>query len=276
MRTSTPPASIQTIRIRTYDALKPWLDGFRADTFNLLFLTGAPGLGKSRMVRAALGTRPHLWIEGHATPLKAYMELYRHRDQPVVFDDEDTFHSHPQKVALMKCLCGTEPVKRLAWDTTSPVLDEACVPGSFETASKVMVVTNRATAVAPGVAALFDRGSVLAFEPTAAELHAQVEPWLGDPEVLAFFAEWLPLIAAPSMRLYVKAKEMKAAGIDWKAVLLKQWKGKRFGLVARLQDELELASEEHRAAAFEARGGGSRATYFRYLKKWRELRGECG
>lgn len=276
MRTSTPPATIQSIRIRTYAALHPWLNGFRADKINLLFLTGAPGLGKSRMVRAALHHRPHLWIEGHATPLKAYMELYRHRDQPVVIDDEDTFQSHPQKVALMKCLCGTEPVKRLAWDTTSPVLDEACVPGAFETASKVVVVTNRANAVAPGVAALFDRGSVLSFEPTAAEIHAQVEPWLGDPEVLAFFAEWLGAVPSPSMRLYVKAKEMKELGIDWKAVLLEQWDSTQFGLVARLHAEPQLATEEHRAAAFEARGGGSRATYFRYLKKWRELRGECG
>jgi hypothetical protein len=262
---------IPAIRVTTYTELNPWLAGFRGRKFDLLFLTGAPGLGKSRAVRGALEGCPHLWIEGHATPLSAYVELYRHRDRPVVIDDEDTFHADPQKVALMKSLCGTEPVKRLAWGTTSPVLAEAGVPSSFETTSKVVVVTNRATAVRPCVAALFDRAHVLAFEPSAAEVHARVAPWLGDPEVLAFFAEWLPMISAPSMRRYVLAKQMKAAGLDWKAVLLEQWEATRYGLVARLHADPELATEEQRAAAFEARGGGSRATYFRYLKKWRAL-----
>ncbi len=268
------PQPSNVIRVRTYAALDPWLDGVRAGAVNLLFLTGSPGLGKSRLVRSALAARPYLRIEGHATPLKMYAELYRHRDQPVVIDDEDTFHTAPQKVSLMKCLCGTEPIKRLAWDTTSKLLDELHVPAAFETASKVVVITNRAIAVSPQVAALFDRGSVISFEPPAAEVHAQVERWLDDSEILAFFVRWLAVIPEPSMRLYVKAKEMKAIGIDWRAVLMGQWKAGRLWLLNQVQADPILTTEAARVAAFAARGGGERATYFRYLKKWRRATGD--
>jgi hypothetical protein len=267
------PALSNLIRIRTYAALGPWVAGFAAGKFNLLFVTGPPGLGKSRMVQAALAGQPHLYIEGHVTPLKMHIDLFHHRDQPVVIDDEDTFHTHPQKVSQMKCLCGTEPVKRVRWETTCRVLAECEVPEAFETTSKVVVITNHARAVSPPVAALFDRGTLLSFEPPAREIHARVEGWLDDPEILAFFARWLRVIPLPSMRLYAKAKEMKAAGIDWRATLMGQWKAGRLWVVDQVQADPALTTEAERAAAFEARGGGARATYYRYLKKWRRAIG---
>jgi hypothetical protein len=240
---------------------------------NLLFLTGDPGQGKSRMVQATLAEQPHLYIEGHATPLKMHIDLYRHRDQPVVIDDEDTFHVDPRKVSQMKCLCSTEPVKRLKWETTSQILEDYQVPEEFQTTSKVVVLTNHARAANPQIAALFDRGNLISFEPSAREIHAQVEGWLDDPEILAFFARWLPIIPAPSMRLYVKAKEMKASDIDWRGTLMGQWKAGRLWLVDQVQADLALTTEAAREAAFSARGGGERATYYRYLKRWRRAVG---
>ena len=77
MKTALPRPP-RTITIRSYAALLPFLTGFRDGNFNLLFLIGAPGLGKSRQARAALGDREALLIEGHATPLKIYEQLFRH------------------------------------------------------------------------------------------------------------------------------------------------------------------------------------------------------
>ena len=266
----TPPAGPQhLVRLTTYAALAPWLAGVRDGRFNLLFLTGRPGLGKTRGVRAALAEQPHLLVEGHATPLKLYAELFRHRDRPVVIDDEDSVHADPLKVRLMKCLCGTEPVKRVAWESTTKLLAELGLPTAFQTTSKVVVVTNHLSALNPHVAALFDRGQVLSFEPSAAEVHAQAAGWFPDPDVLAFFARWLRVIPAPSLRLYLKAAEMKAAGIDWQPVLARQWKAGKLFLLDAIRRDATLGTEDARAAAFEARGGGARATYYRHLAKWR-------
>jgi hypothetical protein len=101
-----------------------------------------------------------------------------------------------------------------------------------------------------------------------------VEGWFDDTEILAFFARWQSVIPAPSMRLYVKAKEMKATGIDWQTVLMGQWKAGRLWLIHAVQTDSTLTTEEGRAAAFKARGGGERATYFRHLKRWRGIVGE--
>lgn len=268
------PRSSAPIRVRTYAALTPWLDGVRGGKINLLFLVGTPGLGKTRLVHAALAGHEHLLIAGHATPLMMYAELYRHRDRTVVVDDEDSVHADPQKLRLMKCLCDSEPVKRLAWQSTSKLLSDLGVPLSFETTSKVVVVTNHLAAATPHVAALFDRGNVVSFEPSAAEVHSRVAGWLGDAEILDHFARWLRVIPEPSMRQYVKAAERKAAGIDWRATLAAEWKAGKLFLIDELQRDPAFHTEEERAAAFVARRGGSRATYFRHLKRWRQVVGE--
>lgn len=269
MKPRPTPVPANAIRVPDYAQLRHWADGFRDDKFNLLFVVGRPGLGKTRIVRGALAGRDHLLLEGHVTPLMMYAQLYRHRDRPVVIDDEDSVHSDPQKVRLMKCLCDSEPAKRLAWQSTSKLLEEMGLPTSFETASKVAVVTNHLSAVNPHTAALFDRGSVLSFEPSAREVHGQVATWFGDLEILAFFERWRRVIPTPSMRLYVKAKEMKGAGIDWRGVLMGQWRAGKLWLVEAVQRDPVPSTEEERAAAFEARGGGARATYFRHLRRWR-------
>ncbi|HEV3436520.1 MAG TPA: hypothetical protein VG122_04120, partial [Gemmata sp.] len=72
---------------------------------------------------------------------------------------------------------------------------------------------------------------------------------------------------------YVKAKEMKASDIDWRGTLMGQWKAGRLWLVDQVQADLALTTEAAREAAFSARGGGERATYYRYLKRWRRAVG---
>jgi len=226
------------------------------------------------MVRAGMEGRRYLHIEGHMTAMKMHINLYRYRDEPVVIDDEDTFHADPRKVNQMKSLCNTEPVKTINWGTTSRLLDDHDIPESFQTISKVMVITNHVTVASPSTAALFDRGTVLSFEPAASEVHAQVTRWLDDGEILSFFERWLRIIPSPSMRLYTKAREMKAAGIDWRHNLMQLFRAAKLWLVDELQNDPALNSEEERATAFATRRGGSRATYYRHLKRWRKAVGD--
>jgi hypothetical protein len=64
------------------------------------------------------------------------------------------------------------------------------------------------------VAALQDRGHVLLFQPSAAEVHAQARKWFDDKEIYEWFAANLHRVREPSMRHYVRARELKAAGMD--------------------------------------------------------------
>lgn len=256
--------------ISSYDDLKPWLLAFAARTFALVFLIGRPGLGKSQRAQRTLEERPHVWIDCHATKLAMYCLLYQHRDQPIVIDDENTLLSALEKVGLMNALCQTNPVKTLRWDSTTKLLDERGVPSQFQTSSPVLVITNRLRAHTAPVRAMIDRGQPLLFQPTAPAIHAEVANWFTDREIYAFFGTWLGAIPGLSMRDYVKAQSMKAAGLDWRTLLHRQWKSHKLARVAALRADPAFLTEEARVRAFEA-GGGSRASYFRYVQKLRDL-----
>jgi CubicO group peptidase (beta-lactamase class C family) len=117
------------------------------------------------------------------------------------------------------------------------------------------------------VAALQDRGHVLLFQPSATEVHAQAGKWFDDPEIYQWFAANLHRVREPSLRNYVRAKELKAAGMDWTAVLAAEDENKRARLVAELLESNEYATTAARVQAFVQRGGGCRATFFNHRRR---------
>jgi hypothetical protein len=116
------------------------------------------------------------------------------------------------------------------------------------------------------VAALQDRGHVLLFEPTAAEVHRKVGTWFDDPEIYEWFAANLHRVREPSQRHYTRAKELKAAGMDWTAVLAEEAENRRARLVAELLASGTYETTAARVRAFVDQGGGSRATFFNYRR----------
>src|SRR5512135_886468 len=56
-----------------------------------------------------------------------------------------------------------------------------------------------------------DRGHVLLFQPGAAEVHAQAGTWFDDREIYEWFAANLHRVHEPSLRHYVRARELKTA-----------------------------------------------------------------
>ena len=146
-------------------------------------------------------------------------------------------------------------------------LERQGIPREFTTKSRVVIISNDWKTLNKNVAALQDRGHVLLFQPSAAEVHAQAGKWYDDREIYAWFAANLHRIHEPSLRHYVRARELKAAGMDWTDVLAVEAENKR----ARLAAEL-LASDAHgstaaRVKAFVEQGGGCRATFFNYRHK---------
>jgi len=260
----------RAITVKSYAEARTWLAHFAESNFHLVFLIGAPGLGKSQMALQVLDQRRHAFIEGHATPLAFYQKLWEHRDEPVVIDDENSFVKHPGKLALMACLCQSNPIKTLRWDSTAKYLEERGLPTQFRTASPVLIVTNQLRNLSAQVAALLDRGQPLFFEPSVDEIHREVADWFTDREIYGFIGDWLPLIPDLSMRDYVKARNMKKAGMDWQELLKQQWRCSKLARVLGLLNDTSFATEEDRVRAFVG-NGGSRATYFRNVARLKRL-----
>ena len=158
------------------------------------------------------------WIEGNATPFGMYAKLYRHRDQFVVIDDVDALYADRSGVRLLKCLCQTEEEKAVAWHSDARSLDVSASARVHHETS-VVIISNDWQTLNKNVAALQDRGHVLLFHPSALEVHAQAGKWFEDEEIYGWFAANLHRVREPSLRHYVRAKELKAAGMDWTEVL---------------------------------------------------------
>ena len=260
-----PQPPKHSITIRSYQELEQYSRAFGAGYLNLLVLVGAPGLEKSHMVRQAVGSDV-CWIEGHATALGLYSELWEHSNRPVVIDDVDGLYADPKALRLLKCLCQSDPVKRLAWHSHAATLVRAGIPRSFRTTSRVAIIANDWRTLNSNVAAVEDRGHVISFEPSPLEVHRRTARWFWDQEIFDFFAQRLALIRQASMRPYVQAWELKRAGLDWRRLVLARWLSGPALLVAQLKADRSFQSEEARVQAFRACGGGCRATYFNHAR----------
>ena len=108
---------------------------------------------------------------------------------------------------------------------------------------------------------------MLLFQPGAAEVHRQAGTWFDDPEIYEWFAANLHRVREPSMRHYVRARELKAAGMDWTEVLAAEAENRRARLAAELLASAAYASTAERVKAFVEQGGGCRATFFNYRRK---------
>jgi hypothetical protein len=254
------------LHITSYQRLEAYLLAFAEGHFHLLILIGSGGLAKSRSVRAALAGKG-CWIEGNATPFGMYAKLYRHRDEFIVIDDVDGLYGDRSGIRLLKCLCQTEEEKSVAWHSDARSLERQGIPREFTTKSRVVIIANDWKTLNKNVAALQDRGHVVFFEPSAAEVHAQAGTWFDDPEIYTWFAAHLHRVRQPSLRHYVRARELKAAGMDWTEILAEGDDNRRARLAAELLASAAYDGMEARAQAFVAQGGGCRATFYNYRCK---------
>ncbi len=254
------------IRLQTYGELRQFVQAFAEGHLNLLILIGSAGLAKSRIVRQAIEEQA-CWIEGNATPFGMYRKLWQYRNQLVVIDDVDSLYSDRSGVRLLKCLCQTEQRKTVAWHSAAAALDREAIPRQFVTTSRVAIISNDWKTLNRNVEAVEDRGHVVLFEPSAEEVHREAGSWFGDHEVYEWLGRQLHLISEPSLRHYVRASELKRAGMNWKRVVPLDASGWKLQLVAELKSDGRYADEAARVREFVARSAGCRATYFNYAKK---------
>jgi hypothetical protein len=258
--------------VQRYADLLPYVDAFARGEIRCLVMLGAWGLAKSTTIRARM-PKSACWIRGNASAFKAYVNIFRAIDAPVVLDDVESLLRKPGGVDLLKQLGESDETKTISWETDSSTLKRLKIPNEFETTSRLCFIGNDWVRLSSGIAALEDRAIVVSFEPAAAEVHDRIgrEGWFKDTEIFEFVDRHLHLIMRPSMRHYVKAKEMKVAHLDWQQYLLTQWLAdEKMVHAALLLADRTFASNRARANAFAARGWGSIASFY---GKARELRG---
>src|SRR5271157_5950391 len=184
----------------------------------------------------------------------------------------EAFQPFPEIAALgrdrlLKCLCQTEEEKAVAWHSDARGLERQGIPREFTTKSRVVIISNDWKTLNRNVAALQDRGHVLMFQPSAAEGHAQAGKWFDDREIYEGFAANLHRVREPSLRHYVRARELKAAGMDRTDVLAAEDENRRARLAAELLASAAHSSTAAQVKAFVEQGGGCRATFFNYRRK---------
>ncbi|MCI0463671.1 MAG: hypothetical protein L0Z62_42595, partial [Gemmataceae bacterium] len=137
----------------------------------------------------------------------------------------------------------------------------------FLTTSRTIIISNDWKTLNRNVAALQDRGHVLVFQPSATEVHRQAGEWFSDSEIYAWFATNLHRIREPSLRLYVRARELKAAGMDWTDILAIEAENRRARLAAEILSSRAFQRNRERVEAFIRQGGGCRATFYNYRRR---------
>jgi hypothetical protein len=256
------------VRVESYSELEHYARAFAQGHLNLLMLCGAAGLGKSQCVRRALGNSV-CWIAGNASAFGIYLLAHEYRHQPLVLDDVDGLYRDRHGIRLLKALCQSDKVKTVSWHTGVATRDGLGIPRQFTTTSRVAIIANEWKVLNADVAALQDRGHCLEFIPSAQEVHRQAAGWFWDQQVFDFVAAHVHLITQHSLRTYVLAWELKAAGLNWRQAVLSRCLSGVVLEVAKLKSNPSFAREEDRARAFVAAGLGCRATYFNYANKLR-------
>jgi len=265
-RTAVIPPKAEIIR--EYATLKQYLEAFAAGHINLLGIIGRPGTGKSHLVRTVTQEKAVVLLKGHSKPLKVYMDLYRNRDKLVILDDAEGLYDDRNGKVLAKSLWDTDRVKTIQWNTTTKLLDQAGIPTSFMTTSRFCFLQNKWHGQDEDSAALLDRADLFYFDPTPREVHIEAANWFWDQEIFDFIGKYLHLLAAPSARLYVKAAQRKAAGLDWQKLISNEMQARSRTIVQEL--EAKALSADERVAEFARLTGLSRSTYFAYKKELTE------
>ena len=258
------------IFVTTFDNMRYWADLFSKDAgINALVVIGSPGTSKSQTFKRRLGEDNV--IEGKLTPILMYQRLFELKDQPVCFDDVDSLLRTPDCVNLLKLILNTDVKKTIQWNTASTILSNGNIPTRFETTSRVVIIANSMARIEKNLAAVLDRVFVVEFTPSAQEIHAEVAKWFVEQEVYQFIGDYVASISQPSMRWYVKARELKLAGGDWKSWLLAAWAlDPKDEMVMGILRDGRLKTEKQRVARFAELGGGSRDTYMRHQRKVRQ------
>lgn len=240
--------------VTTYDELGSLVKVFNDDKLEIMIVEGSAGIGKSSIIRKNRPTTGSVWLEGRVSAYMLFETLSENADLPVFIDDVDGLCRDKDSINILKCVCQTEPIRTVMWNT------KATQTKSFDTKSKVLIITNSWASLNKHIGAVEDRGLLVKFKPTSHEVHEHIKG-IFDEEVYDFIGEHLQLIHEPSIRLYRTASQLKC--LDWKGMLIESFGIKKETWMCVLKLRAVHSSENEKAELFEKQTGKSIRTYWR-------------
>jgi hypothetical protein len=129
--------------------------GVRRGHITSLFVTGAPGVGKTYGVEATLNEAGFLAalednpkrfevVSGAMTPIGLYMKLYEYSgpNDVLVLDDCDMVFADETALNILKAALDTSKVRKIYWNVASNVLNKNEVPNDFVFEGCVIFISN--------------------------------------------------------------------------------------------------------------------------------------
>ena len=74
--------------VKSYAELEEYIKMFKNQTSDLLIIMSRAGLGKTTTLKKVMGKENFVYINTHSSPLKTYINLFEHCDEPVCYDKE--------------------------------------------------------------------------------------------------------------------------------------------------------------------------------------------
>lgn len=253
--------------IKTYDGLRRKVGFFAERKIPLMVIEGVPGIGKTHNAAKACAGQERVILRAHATPAAIIKRLYENRNCIIIIDDIDGFMSNPSVKSLMKMLCELEEEKTIYWDSTASVFAGMVTP--FDGRWETIVCCNRMGSLDMDLQAVLNRGIVIRFEPSNAEILEELQSWFADKEILGEMRQWKNAATRFDFRMALLAKCLKDAGDDWKQYLQEEMEiSEKLVLMRELQAR-ECRCEMDRVKAWP----GSRQDYYNWKKGYEEVTG---
>lgn len=221
-----------SMEIQTYERLSTFLDRLVDGSIRLLIIESEAGLGKTHIAKQKLKDLDCFFVNSHITPLQCYIELYRHRDTPlIVLDDIFQLLTNRLNISLLKQLCDTSETRKICWYSTTDLLGNT--PMEFYSDSRVLILCNSIESRNPHLKAVLDRGFYLQFRPKRSEILAKMReisssyPSLEQEEksrVLKLISANSDYISDMSLRTLLKGFSLveyyKRTGVEWRSDFL--------------------------------------------------------
>jgi hypothetical protein len=262
------------MRLTTTKELRKIARKFASGELERVMIVGPPGQGKTETIKRALGQKGYLCLRGRTTAMSFYEELHDHCDMPVVLDDTAEMLLDTNVQEMLRDLTETTRTRRVSWRTQSKHLEEKGIPKSFVTRSPVCVLANKlgTGGVWPALNSRCLRWRV-EFEWPELVAETRRQGWFSDEEILEYALKFAR--CQPDLRFFEKAAALKKAKLaDWRELFEAEVTEPEKVIQAICSDP-DLSTED-KVRRFVAEGHGSRATYFRRVKKLGGVSSETG
>lgn len=209
------------VLITKYDEFRRLVRKFTEGEFNFLLIEAPPGQGKSVIAETLVANTGVILDNAAASAIGLFMELQDHVDQPIVLSDVDELLKGQGK-RILAALTETKEVKTIQWLKQNAALEKAGYERSFQTRSRLLMISNDIETLAKRIPAILSRAMYRRFVPDRQDMRVEAACWVGDQEIFDLWSLSLPFGGQPDFRTITKAKALKDAKEEWTIEILKE------------------------------------------------------